>query len=694
MRRSPAWQACWRRTWRALLPACVLLFSAACAASDSAPDALADSSADLAARSSYPALALELDALLSRQDSRLEPGLPQPAAARVSDLHASQSAIGHLKLDFSYANRGDYNQDGQVRASDLSLIGAFLGATEQDAVWVSAQIADGNDDGLISAQDLAQIGAAFNARVDGYLVESRPSGGDEQQWQQLADLPLEKGFMTPGGGALHFSAEAAAGGQLELRVRPYFLATSGLKDAGISSNVVALFVDPGPPPLGAPSGLKVSAGLYGDRVQLSWDPVPGALRHLVYRDGGAPILSLGPVGAAVDFSVADYLAHEYYIRAERGAEIGPASLSATGYLGERRGWPMPGRNAQHRGQGEQPGPAAGGSGWRFDSTDLLERCAPAVASDGTVYVGGAGGLYAVRSSGFLKWSSDFGGALDGSVQLKASPAIGLDGSIIVGLNNGELYALSPDDGSVRWQVALSHPVLSAATIGPLGRIYLQNERYLYAFDQQGRKLWRTQIASKAALWRCSPALGQDGSIYANGLGLDADSNEGYTHAVNPDGSIRWSFASGALGAAGSGPAVGPDGRVYTFGFDRFEAINIDGTLAWDYDTGFAPNTPAIAADGTIYVNGSELFALSPEGGLRWHSYNISAPNNPSPVLDSQGNVYLTGGSLYLATALDPQGQIIWQRPAEGTAQAPAAFGLDGELYVCSSTGELQSIGGS
>src|SRR5262249_17896841 len=101
------------------------------------------------------------------------------------------------------------------------------------------------------------------------------------------------------------------------------------------------------------------------------------------------------------------------------------------------------------------------------------KVAPAVAPDGTVYTTAiTGSLYAVSppsgtgSQGSIKWAFDFGQHLGSTAGMArpvtnggnrgqdgigsaASATIGPDGTIYVGANNSNFYAVAPD-GSMKW----------------------------------------------------------------------------------------------------------------------------------------------------------------------------------------------------------------------------------------------------
>ena len=91
---------------------------------------------------------------------------------------------------------------------------------------------------------------------------------------------------------------------------------------------------------------------------------------------------------------------------------------------------------------------------------------PALAADGTIYVGSTDGiLYSVDSNGTVKWGYETGD------QIVASPAIGSDGTIYVGSADRQLYALNPD-GTLKWVYPTKAVLVSSPAIAADGTIYV------------------------------------------------------------------------------------------------------------------------------------------------------------------------------------------------------------------------------
>src|SRR5208282_6840311 len=92
----------------------------------------------------------------------------------------------------------------------------------------------------------------------------------------------------------------------------------------------------------------------------------------------------------------------------------------------------------------------------------------------------------------------------------------------------------------------------------------------------------------------------------------------YDTSANP-GVQKWKFATS--GDVDSSPAIGADGTIYVGSGDgNLYAVNTNGTQKWKFDTGYAlVGSPAIGADGTIYVGSgnSSLYAVNPDSTLKW-----------------------------------------------------------------------------
>ncbi|MBF0559587.1 MAG: PQQ-binding-like beta-propeller repeat protein [Nitrospirae bacterium] len=157
---------------------------------------------------------------------------------------------------------------------------------------------------------------------------------------------------------------------------------------------------------------------------------------------------------------------------------------------------------------------------------------PAIGSDGTVYVGYTGSytglcnnkLYAINGDGTLKWSYTTSFAGGGSTSCSLfSPVIGGDGTVYVGFGElsqlpsyhsdviyGRLFAVN-GDGTFKWSYTTGSYVESTPAIGSDGTVYAgSDDGKLYAINSDGILKW--SYATGGIVYS-SPAISSDGTVY-------------------------------------------------------------------------------------------------------------------------------------------------------------------------------------
>ncbi|MDQ3024318.1 MAG: PKD domain-containing protein [bacterium] len=161
-------------------------------------------------------------ALLSSGKSKFVAAAPAAAAGAVTDLALTVQGGGTVNLDWTYRNKGDYDQNRQVTISDLSALGANLGKTSVSPDWLSKAIAaDGDSNGEVNISDITPIGANFIATVSGYKVQSTTTPANTSSWSEVADVAFDTSSI-PGGSALRvFSHTLTATPQTWYRVVAY-----------------------------------------------------------------------------------------------------------------------------------------------------------------------------------------------------------------------------------------------------------------------------------------------------------------------------------------------------------------------------------------------------------------------------------------------------------------------------------------
>ncbi len=310
------------------------------------------------------------------------------------------------------------------------------------------------------------------------------------------------------------------------------------------------------------------------------------------------------------------------------------------------------------------GQADGAQRWPFatlsTSTTGNILSSPAAGPDGRIYIGvqvGAaasaapsGRLYAVQSNGtgiLLFTAPDW---------IDSTPAIADDGTIYVGCWNGVLYAMRPD-GTKRWELKLGPFIASSPAIGADGTIYVGAGSDVCAVSPEGVLKW----SFPAIDWiDSSPAVAPDGTIVVGSW----DAN---VYALNPDGTEKWRFATGDN--ASSSPAIAADGTIYIGSRDlKIYALSAAGGLKWSFDTGDTVDaSPVIGADGTVYVasTGGRMFALNRTGGEVWRYPRADQPAlnaiYSSAAVRADGSIVF-GSSNDALYALRADGTLLWRTP--------------------------------
>jgi len=209
------------------------------------------------------------------------------------------------------------------------------------------------------------------------------------------------------------------------------------------------------------------------------------------------------------------------------------------------------------------------NGWLWGKAYLNS---PSIGQNGHIYViDGAGYLSSFTPDCSENWSDSWGGPWG-----NGCPAIAGDGTIYIG-SGGWLCAMNPDGTDKWWAQATGNVDWCSPSIAADGTIYTGcggTDPYLYAFWPDGSFRWRYDAPS--GFDGCA-AIAPDGTIY---FGAD----DGNLYAVNPDGTWKWTYATGDW-IFGS-PVIGSDGTIYIGGGDHFlHAVNPDGSFKWKYDTG-------------------------------------------------------------------------------------------------------------
>jgi len=289
-----------------------------------------------------------------------------------------------------------------------------------------------------------------------------------------------------------------------------------------------------------------------------------------------------------------------------------------------------------------------------------------LAPDGTVYADAvAGDIVAVNPDGTVKWRVSGGTSV---------PSVGPNGNIY--FDYISIYCLSPD-GLLRWSFLLDSSAgsfyRSQTAVGTDGTVYTNYGSKLRAFRPDGAESWSLPISG---VYGSDPVIGPDGTIYVS-------TSTDFFHAVNPDGIVRWRYPMGTMGTKS---AFGPDGTIIVYAqYDSLFALNPDGTLKWAVRLGsnVLSDGPVVAADGSIYLcRGMNLDGVlevrNPDGTLRG-IFEVQGGVRGVPALAADGTVYVNSGARAIC-ALDQEGNTRWRYDTGAELNSELLFGPEGIAY--------------
>ena len=182
----------------------------------------------------------------------------------------------------------------------------------------------------------------------------------------------------------------------------------------------------------------------------------------------------------------------------------------------------------------------------------------------------------------------------------------------------------------------------------------------------------------------TPAVGSDGTVFVASL-------DGSLYAVNPDGSPKWSFASGGYFDNAS-PAIGTNGTVVVGASDgTLYAVNsVTGALVWKFAAASQIITSAaLGADGTAYVHDDlSLYAVTASGTKKWQSA-LDGHSYSSPVVGTNGDIYV--GTPEGLQVFDANGNLVATVSTPTPIDVTPALDADGTVYVGTVGGDAYAV---
>lgn len=303
---------------------------------------------------------------------------------------------------------------------------------------------------------------------------------------------------------------------------------------------------------------------------------------------------------------------------------------------------------------------------------------PTVVGDPTnrrVVVGSDdGSVYAIDArSGAVAWSAHTGGPV------RSSP-LALDDAVVVGSDDGIVRSLALADGSTRWATPLGFEIVSSPRIA--GDLVLVGADHLYALDSStGARRWTADgtgpiVSSPAVVGTTAVVGSEDHTIY----GVDTG-----------DGTVRWRLRTGA--AVQSSPVIAGDLVVVGGGDGNLYAIDhTSGSLRWSVDLGAAvKSSPTIAGDLVVVGTdaGSVVARRLSDGAAAWATRTADRIDSSPRVVNDR---IVVGGNDHLVHVLDRSTGATVATFRTGGPVLSSPVDVDGDVVVGSYDRRVYRVG--
>ena len=330
------------------------------------------------------------------------------------------------------------------------------------------------------------------------------------------------------------------------------------------------------------------------------------------------------------------------------------------------------------------GPRAAKVGWRTTVSGPVAAQVTTSPDERTLYVSTLDGnvIALTREDGKPRWTATLG------ERVYSAPLVHDDGTLYVGSDAKKLVALSPE-GAVLWRLEVDGEADTGAVFGKDGAIVFAAGASVLSVRRGGDVAWRFTAKGKVFT---APAVTDAGLVVVG-------SQDDRVYAIDATGAAVWSTN---LGADVDGAAViGDDGGIYV-GTDKGEIVRLDagGKVAWRTPVGgYVRGVLSLARNGDIlagtYGPVPHLVRLTPEGIIQG-AFAIKGTGakefgiHGGPLEDADGTLYF-GAQDDAAYAIDAEGGLRWRFATNADVDAPLTMLSDGSLVVASEDGTITML---
>lgn len=380
---------------------------------------------------------------------------------------------------------------------------------------------------------------------------------------------------------------------------------------------------------------------------------------------------------------------------ERPAEESCAATEPETPSSDNEWWPKSlhdHNNTQHNPETIGPRDEVGAR-WRFETGGEI-RSSPVVAN-GSVYVGSQDGqLYALDMvTGDKEWALETGGAV------VSSPSV-VDEAVYIGSTDGSVYAVDTDRGEQLWRSDTGATVRSSPTVEhPLWRdsgvLAIGNDAGT-AFilnAKTGEQEWRNSAPGSIV---ATPLLTYERGGSDLWVEFGTTSGESWGHDVGRDSWFRWRDADGPIHSSISAAFGQQAAEPVYYGADdgiMRKRVGPGEEGAWDYETGGKiRSSPAITENPAIVYFGSHdnlIYAVDAENGEQRWTYETDGRVESSPA--ATANTIYVGSEDNHIYAIDAEtGEEMWNFRTGGSVVTSPAV-VNGSVFVGSDDGHVYAL---